>query len=120
MRKIPTLSRKEREAGIRHPVCRQPSLVLVGCGFQIGGGLVDSGRDVVDHLGDHGNLRVGFLPFFLIHIFTDCRDWFGAVSRVGAGRVDLVLEPRTLGQSFLVEEQARDAEQVRVDGIEGS
>ncbi len=58
------------------------------------------------------------LPFLFVHVFAYGGDGLGAISRVCAGSIDLVLEPGTLRQTFFVQEQARDAKQIGVHRVE--
>jgi len=36
-------------------------------------GIANRDRDVFQHLANYGNLGISFLPFFLIHVFTNWR-----------------------------------------------
>src|SRR5579864_1346181 len=91
-----------------------PSALFSDCVLQVCGGFVDSGGNVVDDISDHRNLLVGFFPFLFVHEFADSSDWFSSVSGVGAGSVDLVFEPGTPREPFVIEEETRDAEQVGI------
>ena len=73
--------------------------------LQIVGRLVDAGRDVLDHLRNLRNLRFGFFPLLLVHVFADRGDRLGPVTGVSARRVNLVLEPGTLRKPLFVQEQ---------------
>src|SRR5580698_44969 len=88
------------------------------CSLQVTGRFVDACCDVFDYLRDHGNLSVGLLPLFFVHVFPDGGDGFCAVSGIGAWGVDLILEPGTLGQAFFVEKQARDSEQIGIHCVQ--
>ena len=78
---------------------------------------IDARRDVLNHLRNLRNLRVGFLPFLLIHVFPDGGDRLRAVTGVGARRVNLVLEPGTFRKSLFIQEQSGNFQQVGVDQL---
>ena len=82
--------------------------------LQVVRGLADPRGGVLDHLRDLRNLAVGFLPLLLVHVFPDGRDRLGPVSRVGAGRVNLVLEPGPFRKTLFIQEQTGDFQHVRV------
>ena len=41
---------------------------------QVVGRPFDGHRDILQHLPHHGNLRLRFVPFLLIHVFADSGD----------------------------------------------
>src|SRR6185369_5626959 len=82
--------------------------------FQFLRSLIDSSGCSFDDFGYSGNLDLSFFPFFFVHVFADGGDGLGSVAGVGAGSVDLIFEPWTLGESFFVEEQAWNFHQVSV------
>ena len=61
---------------------------------------------MLDHFRDFGNLRLGLFPLLLIHILAYGCDRFCAIARVGAGSIDLVLEPGALRKPALVQKCA--------------
>src|SRR5208337_1932156 len=69
--------------------------------LQIIRGFADCCRDIFQHLADYRDLGISFLPFFLIHVFTNRCNRLGPVTGVGTGSIDLMLEPWTLRQTFL-------------------
>ena len=60
--------------------------------------LVDEGGLVFEDFGNDGDLVLGELPVFLVHGFAHGGQGLDAVPGVGAGSVDLMLEPGTPGR----------------------
>ena len=63
---------------------------------------------------------VSLFPLLLLDGFTDARNGFDAVSGVGAGSVNQVLEPGTARQSFRRGELALALHQLLVEGLQFS
>jgi len=58
---------------------------------------------------------ISFLPLLLLDGLADCRQRLHAVPCIGSRRIDLVLEPRTLGQTVLVQKSALSFDQLLVE-----
>ena len=80
--------------------------------LQIVRGFANRGRDIFQHLANDGNLGLRFLPFLLIHVFTHRRDRLGPVTGVGAGSINLMLEPWALRQAFFGEKRPLNLNQL--------
>ena len=86
---------RPHNAPVHEPL--QPLLPLRHSLLQIIRGFANRDRDVFEHLANDGDLSLSFPPFSLIHVFTNRCNRLGPVTGVGAGSIDLMLEPWALG-----------------------
>src|SRR5665213_1777764 len=90
---------------------RQCTLKILRC-------LVYARRHVFDHLRNLRDLTFRLAPLLFIHIFANGGYGLCPVARVSAWSINLVFEPWPPRQTFLIEEQARNTQQVGVDRCE--
>ena len=86
------------------------------CGrcFQIVGGLSDRCGNIFHNFRHAGDFCFGLRPFFGVHVLADGGNWFGAITSVGTGSVDLMPEPGAFGESAFGQEGALDFKKIGV------
>src|SRR5271157_3314649 len=70
------------------------------------------------HLANNDCALIGVLPFVFVHCLTDGGNRLHAVSGVGAGSVDLVLEPRPLFETLVDGERPLRQQKLGVDFLQ--
>ena len=76
----------------------------------------ESVRDPYQHVGDEFDLLARFLPIPLFDGLSNARKCFDSVSRVKAGGIYLMPEPRSPRQPFVIRHEALGADELLVHG----
>ena len=76
---------------------------------------MDFTRDLTDRVGQPGNLPLGLLPGSFLDRLADAGKRLHPISRVEPGRIDLVNEPGTSGQTVGMRHRPLGAKQNLVD-----